>query len=869
MVRFTADGQLDSSFGVNGYVTFATPPVDLIRGLEVDGSGRILLVTSHGLRVMNTSGGPDPAFANLANFSGAAAVIVHADGSLTMVVTSLDYTFLDRYDSSGSLLSHVQSDFRLYGRVHADDVSNRGSGRRSCPTANRVSRGANQSGLPDTPFGPGPPNYPDGFVPIAKVSTLLNVADITDDGSDGYFVLGDVADGLGYGHPAILRLNSSGQVDSSFGTDGVLALNPAADVGGQVIARTQLGLMIAGGVGARLTSMVVPIAPTTPSDTTPPSATITNPVDGATYPLLTSEAAAYTCSDNVAVASCVGSVPVGSPLPANTPGSTPFTVSATDTSGLNATATSTYTVSNTLADGLGLTGSFTTIPTSVSVADAPAPDGVVVTVPIGGSAPAVMSICGGFIAELEPGTTATLTCGSVIASVTSGAVKVTTPGGTASMTVPAGGTASLTSAGVPTNLGTTPITFVGPMTRIAVSPAVAVVGTGVSQGFAVEGFDAYGQSLGDKTAAATFTITPSATCTANSCKATTVGVRTVMARIGSLSSTATLDVRKAQTIKFTAPTTKTMTQSPVTVSATATSGLTVSFISTTPAVCTTTGANGTTVLLVGAGTCGVTAQQAGDATWAPAPDLARTFTVNRATQTITFPTLTARTIDQSPITVAATSSSGLAVVFSTTTPAVCTTSGTNGASIILLDAGTCTVRADQAGDTVYGPANPVSRSFAVSKLANTITFVAPAKKTLAETPVVVAATSSSGLPVTFTSTTIAVCTSGGPDGSTITLVAAGTCTIRADQGGNGIYKAASPVNRSFTVARVAADHHVRDAAGQNTCPVTCDRHSHFVEWPSGPVQHDHATDLHGRRDQRQRDHVAGRRHVHGARRPAR
>lgn len=539
------------------------------------------------------------------------------------------------------------------------------------------------------------------------------------------------------------------------------------------------------------------------ADVMPPTATITSPGDGATYPLLTGVTAAYACTDNVAIASCAGPVPVGSPLPANAPGSTPFTVSANDLSGLNSTLTATYTVSNTLADGLGLTGSFTSVPTSVSVADVAEPFGVTVSVPGGAAGPVVMDVCGGFTIELVPGTVATLTCGSVIVSVTSGQVKVTTPDGTAWMTVPSGGAASLSTGGVPLNLGAVPIVFVGPMTRIAVSPAVAVVGVGVAQLFTVEAFDAYGQSLGDSTGAATFTITPSATCTANSCKATTVGVRTVTAQVGTLSATAVLDVRKAQTIKFTAPTTKVMTQSPVALTATATSGLPVSFVSTTPNVCTTTGPNGASAVLVAVGTCSVTARQSGDSTWAAAPDVVRTFTINLATQTITFAPLPARTIDQTPITVAATASSGLQVVFSTTSPAVCSATGPSGSSIVLLAAGTCTVRADQAGDPVYAAAPPVTRNFTVSKLANTITFSSLTRKTLAESPVVVTATASSGLPVTFTSTTTAVCTVGGVNGSTIALVAAGTCTIRADQAGNATYKPATPVSRSFTVTRVA------------------------------------------------------------------
>ena len=53
--------------------------------------------------------------------------------------------------------------------------------------------------------------------------------------------------------------------------------------------------------------------------------------------------------------------------------------------------------------------------------------------------------------------------------------------------------------------------------------------------------------------------------------------------------------------------------------------------------------------------------------------------------------------------------------------------------------------------------------------------------------------------MTFTTTTPAVCTAGGVDGSSITLVATGTCTVRAAQAGDAYWRPATAVNRSFTV----------------------------------------------------------------------
>jgi hypothetical protein len=140
------------------------------------------------------------------------------------------------------------------------------------------------------------------------------------------------------------------------------------------------------------------------------------------------------------------------------------------------------------------------------------------------------------------------------------------------------------------------------------------------------------------------------------------------------------------------------------------------------------------------------------------------------------------------------------VTFSTSTPLVCTSAGTNGETITLVAAGTCTVNANQAGDDVYRPANTVNRNFTVTKLNQTITFANPGAQTLALTPqVTVSATSGSTLTVTFTTTTPLVCTAGGANGEIITLLALGTCSVRADQAGDAIWKPANGVTRNFAV----------------------------------------------------------------------
>ena len=64
---------------------------------------------------------------------------------------------------------------------------------------------------------------------------------------------------------------------------------------------------------------------------------------------------------------------------------------------------------------------------------------------------------------------------------------------------------------------------------------------------------------------------------------------------------------------------------PPLLSAAASSGLPVTFVSNTTAVCT---VSGVTIALVTAGTCSITASQAGNTAYAAAPSITRSFTVN-------------------------------------------------------------------------------------------------------------------------------------------------------------------------------------------------------------------------------------------------
>jgi hypothetical protein len=96
--------------------------------------------------------------------------------------------------------------------------------------------------------------------------------------------------------------------------------------------------------------------------------------------------------------------------------------------------------------------------------------------------------------------------------------------------------------------------------------------------------------------------------------------------------------------------------------------------------------------------------------------------------------------------------------------------------------------------TVLGQPITVTQS---GLLSQTITFGTLPNQVLGTAPFTVSATASSGLAVSFGSTTTSICTVSG---STVTLVAVGTCTVQATQGGNPAYAAATPVSESLQVS---------------------------------------------------------------------
>ncbi|MDP2138299.1 MAG: MBG domain-containing protein, partial [Candidatus Didemnitutus sp.] len=317
------------------------------------------------------------------------------------------------------------------------------------------------------------------------------------------------------------------------------------------------------------------------------------------------------------------------------------------------------------------------------------------------------------------------------------------------------------------------------------------------------------------------------------------------------SSAATLTVNQLpQTITFAALADRAYTSTPFSLSASAGSGLPVTFsILSGPALL-----SGSSLTLTGTGTVTVRAAQSGDATYSAAVNVDRSFVVSQATAIVTLGDLGATYSGAPHSATATTSPAGLAVSFtydgSATAPTDAgsyavvgtindalyqgTASGTltigRAAATVTLGslahtydgtAKSATATTNPAGLTVgftydgggivptnagsYAIVGTISHAnhqgsaggtLVIAKADQTISFTGPANQTYHATPITLSATASSGLTVSFA----AMAGPASVTGSSLTLTGAGLVTVRASQAGDANRNAAPDVDQSFTVA---------------------------------------------------------------------
>lgn len=178
-------------------------------------------------------------------------------------------------------------------------------------------------------------------------------------------------------------------------------------------------------------------------------------------------------------------------------------------------------------------------------------------------------------------------------------------------------------------------------------------------------------------------------------------------------------------------------------------------------------------------------------------------------QSLTFPVQTpasqtfsaGTTFPINPVATSSTLNSGNPITYSSLTPGVCTVSGT---TVTMVSAGTCTLAADQAGNGFYAAAPQVTQDVAIGPGVQTLSFLAqsPANQSFVSggtfpiNPLATSATPNSGNPIVYSSLTGGVCTVSA---TTVTIVAAGTCTLAANQAGNANYNAAAQQTQTVAI----------------------------------------------------------------------
>ncbi|GLC23682.1 MBG domain-containing protein [Roseisolibacter agri] len=357
---------------------------------------------------------------------------------------------------------------------------------------------------------------------------------------------------------------------------------------------------------------------------------------------------------------------------------------------------------------------------------------------------------------------------------------------------------------------------------------------------------------------------------------------------------ATLTVGKAdQTITFGALAGKSFGDAAFTVSATASSGLAVSFSVGSTDKCT---ISGSTVTITGAGSCTVTASQAGNTNYNAAASVPQSFSIAKKAATISLSALNATYDGTAKAAVATTDPAGLAgvaitydgvttvptaagsyavvasltndnyqatnatgtlvigkaaplfsgltapaITFGTATATVTGTLKTTGGlvpsgSVTALVtttgggaavSGTGTINASTgafsitvtnanllagsttghevtvsfAENTNFAAASDNSLTLVVNQATQSITFTAPTTAKYGDADAALGATASSGLTVSYASSTTGVCTI--VDGK-LHVVKAGSCTVTASQAGNTNFLPAPSVERTFSIAKVQA-----------------------------------------------------------------
>ena len=249
-----------------------------------------------------------------------------------------------------------------------------------------------------------------------------------------------------------------------------------------------------------------------------------------------------------------------------------------------------------------------------------------------------------------------------------------------------------------------------------------------------------------------------------------------------------LTINKAnQSISFATLPNKTFGDAPFVLTANSSAGLPVLFSVSSPLLT----INNDTVTIHGAGTVHITAYNNGNSNYVKADSVIQILTINKANQSISFATLPNKTFGDAPFVLTASSSAGLPVLFSVSSPLLTI----NNDTVTIHGAGTVHITAYNNGNSNYLKADSVIQILTINKANQSISFATLPNKTFGDAPFVLTASSSAGLPVLFSVSSPLLTINN----DTVTIHGAGTVHITAYNNGNSNYVKADSVIQILTI----------------------------------------------------------------------
>ena len=435
--------------------------------------------------------------------------------------------------------------------------------------------------------------------------------------------------------------------------------------------------------------------------------------------------------------------------------------------------------------------------TSVSPASGPVPGGTSVTITGTGFTGASAVKFGAIDAASYSVDSATQITASTPASTGAGTVDVTVTTAVGTSAISAADQFTYVTANQTLTFGAAPTVKVNGTGTVTASSALPNSGNPIT--FSTTSTDCTVTSAGVVTGITAGTNNCSIVATQAGNGSYNTGTATQTFSIGKANQTITFGAQSPASQAFVPS--GTFAINPLATSATPNSGNAVTYSSLTGGVCS---VSGTTVTMLGAGTCTLAADQAGNGNYNNAAQVTQNVAIGVAPQTLTFGAAPTVNVNGTG-TVSATSASpnsGNPITYSTSSTDC---SVTSAGVVSGINAGTnnCAIVATQAGDANYA-AGTATQTFSIGKASQTITFAAqsPASHafvpsgTFAINPLATSSTPNSGSAVAYSSLTGSVCSVSG---TMVTMLGAGTCTLAADQAGNGNYNNAAQVTQNVAI----------------------------------------------------------------------